>query len=127
MRDIRFRGQDMNGHWIIGLLTKKKIRSSGKISFAIATGNCSQGETVPVSEHSVGQFTGFTDANDQDIFEGDILVPKQDAVINPKPVKLIAGFRNGSFSFFNEQDQFITIIHQLFAKERVIIGNIFDR
>lgn len=53
MRTIKFRGRDMNGHFVYGLLTKKKIRSSGEIRWAIATGNCTAGETVPINENSI--------------------------------------------------------------------------
>ena len=36
-REIKFRGKSMGNHWVYGLLTKKKIRNSGRIDFAIAT------------------------------------------------------------------------------------------
>ena len=39
MRTIKFRGRAMNGDFVYGLLTKKKIRSSGEIRYAIATAN----------------------------------------------------------------------------------------
>ena len=31
MREIKFRGKSMGGHWCYGLLTKKKIRNSGRL------------------------------------------------------------------------------------------------
>lgn len=46
---IKYRGYDINDNPVDGLLTKKKIRNSGKISWAIATGNCSLAETVPIT------------------------------------------------------------------------------
>lgn len=73
MREIKFRGKAINGDWVFGLLTKKKIRNSGELSFAIATADCSLANTVPVIENTIGEFTGFTDKNGVDVFDGDIL------------------------------------------------------
>lgn len=73
MRTIKFRGRAMNGDFVYGLLTKKKIRSSGEIRFAIATGNCTAGETVPVNEDSIAQLVGLDSAGNE-IYEGDIVI-----------------------------------------------------
>ena len=72
-REIKFRGRDMSGHWVYGLLTKKKIRNSNKLQYAIATEDCSMGNTIPVIESTIGEFTGFKDVDGKEIFEGDIL------------------------------------------------------
>ncbi len=72
-RPIKFRGRAMNGDFVYGLLTKKKIRSSGEIRWAIATGNCTAGETVPVNENSIAQLVGY-DSADNEVYEGDTLV-----------------------------------------------------
>ena len=69
-RPIKFRGRAMNGDFVYGLLTKKKIRSSGEIRYAIAAGNCTAGETIPVNENSIAQLVGY-DANGKEIYEGD--------------------------------------------------------
>ena len=73
MRTIKFRGRDMNGHFVYGLLTKKKIRSSGEIRWAIATGNCTAGETVPVNENSIAQLVGY-DVQSAEVYEGDKVI-----------------------------------------------------
>ncbi|MBR1807252.1 MAG: hypothetical protein IJ774_12820 [Selenomonadaceae bacterium] len=72
-RPIKFRGRDMAGHFVFGLLTKKRIRSSGEIRFAIATGNCSAAETIPVNENSIAQLVGF-DCDGREVYEGDTIV-----------------------------------------------------
>ena len=72
MRTIKFRGRAMNRDFVYGLLTKKKIRSSGEIHWAIATGNCTAGETIPINENSIAQLVGY-DANGEEIYEGDIV------------------------------------------------------
>lgn len=70
---IKFRGKDMNGHFVYGLLTKKKIRSSGEIRWAIATGNCTAAETVPVSESSIAQLVDYDNAGNE-VYDGDTLI-----------------------------------------------------
>lgn len=70
MRTIKFRGRAINGDFVYGFLTKKKIRSSGEIRYAIATGNCTAGETIPVNENSIAQLVGV-DANGNEVYEGD--------------------------------------------------------
>ena len=73
MNNIKFRGISMSGHWYYGLLTKKKIRSSGILQFAIVNGNFTLGETIPIIEDTICRFTGATDVDNKEIYEGDIL------------------------------------------------------
>ena len=72
MRTIKFRGRAMNRDFVFGLLTKKKNRSSGEIRWAIATGNCSAAETIPVNENSIAQLIGLDSASTE-VYEGDLL------------------------------------------------------
>lgn len=76
MRPIKFRGRDMNGHFVYGLLTKKRIRSSGEIRWAIATGNCSLAETVPVNENSIAQLVGL-DCDGREVYDDDTLIDQK--------------------------------------------------
>ena len=71
-RTIKFRARDINGRYVFGLLTKKKIRSSGEIRWAIATGNCSAAETIPVNENSIAQLVGLDSAG-KEVYEGDTI------------------------------------------------------
>ena len=75
MKDVpvKFRAKGLWGDtYEYGLLTKKKIRSSGEIMFAIAKGNCSLAETVPVKADTIAQLVGY-DADGNEIYEGDEL------------------------------------------------------
>lgn len=69
-RPIKFRGRDMTGHFVYGLLTKKRIRSSGEVVFAIALSE-KQSETIPVNENSIAQLVGY-DSDGNEVYEGDI-------------------------------------------------------
>lgn len=64
MREIKFRGRDAH-HWRYGLLDV--------ISGSHAQIICSDGDIFSVSPDSVGQYTGFSDALGNKIFEGDII------------------------------------------------------
>lgn len=68
---FNYRGYDMNDNPVTGFLTKKKIRSSGKIQWAIATGNCSLAETIPIDD-DFKLLLGI-DEDGKYICEGDIL------------------------------------------------------
>lgn len=71
MRQIKFRGRDMTGNFVYGLLTKKRIRSSGEVVFAIALSE-KQSETIPVNENSIAQLVGL-DCDGREIYEGDLV------------------------------------------------------
>ena len=81
---IKFRAKGLWGKgYEYGLLTKKKLRNSGEVVWAIAKGNCSVGETIPVIYESVSQLVGYDDEG-AEVYEGDTI----DAYIddNPEPV-----------------------------------------
>ena len=98
--EIKFRGKNINGANVYGLLTKKKIRSSGELSWAIATGNCTAGETVPVDEKTIAQLVGY-DSDDNEIYEGDELIDADGhewtAVILPKAEMDCGGVYEGLY------------------------------
>lgn len=134
MREIEFRGKSMGGHWEYGLLTKKKIRNSGKLSYAIATGDCSSANTIPISEESIGQFTGAYDCDGKKIFKGDILLTTELSVENARSFKAVVLFGNGTFyaKYFNLKDCMdissnVPLYMVLkFSNSVKVIGNTFD-
>ena len=122
MREIEFRGKAMDGKWKYGLLTKKKIRNSGKFSYAIATGDCSSTNTIPISEESIGQFTGFKDIGGKKIFEGDIIQ-------NTKHTELIykVNISNGCWRSTMDHDcNSLNLSWLLEHSSQKVIGNIHD-
>ena len=119
-REIKFRGESMGSNWIYGLLTKKKIRNSGKISYAIAKDDCSSGNTVPVVESSIGEFTGFKDIDDKEIYEGDIVQNE----VNPREIYQVA-MVDGSWSVLDET--IYSDLHWFLNNVPIeVIGNIHD-
>lgn len=69
MRTIKFRGKKLcQDEWIYGsLITRGEQGADGNF---IDTG---RGECYPLQQDTIGQFTGMTDKDGKEIYEGDIL------------------------------------------------------
>ena len=71
MRAIKFRGKANDGRWIYGgLVYSDNIEPA--IYFEVGNKVCRM-EWAYVDHATVGQFTGLTDKNDKEIYEGDIV------------------------------------------------------
>lgn len=64
MRDIKFRGERADGKWVYGYLVKDDCE------YLIGADVDSMFDIIP---KTVGQFTGLTDKNYKEVYEGDIV------------------------------------------------------
>jgi uncharacterized phage protein (TIGR01671 family) len=126
-REIKFRGvcaiskEIVHGDLIHGVGAKSNnvYILPNRINLA-GVKHCDPLDGVKVLPESVGQFTGFKDENDKEVFEGDIISSNQ---WNPREYKVI--FEYGEFSFVSlkgVESPYTNSIH--YVENFSVIGNI---
>ena len=110
-REIKFRGKTPDGKWITG--SETFIHDGDGVW--LYDGN----DMVKVVEDTVGQFTGLKDDEENDVYEGDIVILTH---LDQSEI-CEAVFFSGSFAFKEKHDVMFYSgdIHGL-----LVIGNIFD-
>ncbi len=73
MRQIKFRGQDIEtGEWLYGDLIQR-MGYMPSVMFPYESNSKVHYSECAVKRETVGQFTGLTDKNGKEIYEGDIV------------------------------------------------------
>lgn len=122
MRTIKFRGKDIRtGEWFFGNLFDKDIHGRTHIS-SITRKGC-----LNIDPSTVGQFTGLLDKNGTDIYEGDILMFREEENCNDT---LVVMWDKGSFvAEYPNRGEGACIRSNYFAaspEKFRVVGNIHD-
>ena len=118
MREIKFRGKKKNGSWLFGDLVQRP-----PIALIFPLDAPDSQDNYIVDLKTVGQFTGLTDKNGVEIYEGDIV--KVD--IFTKNYCIVFGeSEKWGASFQYKSDFSIYYLTESFTRDCLVIGNIFD-
>ena len=125
MRTIKFRGQTVDTKELIYgdlIQTEKDFKNVVEILDWSKVG-CKPKKSLVVNPETVGQFTGLTDKNGVEIYEGDIV--KVD--IFTKNYCIVFGeSEKWGASFQYKSDFSIYYLTESFTRDCLVIGNIFD-
>ena len=135
MRERIFRGKDYKGKWVYGSLVEHKVMTSnGKISsYNILYqdendwGSFNEIKQCSVEKETIGQFTGRTDKNGREIYEGDIVKSFVNYPNGKKyeVIREVKWINDRLFPFADDDLEYGNWWEEL-TKNCEVIGNIYD-
>lgn len=121
IENIKFRGKSKKtGEWLYGDLVRNVEGAFAIVPpFEMTTDNlCDRYE---VDKETVGQYTGLTDGNDTEIYEGDIV--ERHVLKSFYNYQIV--FNNGAFCVKTSDDDFVSLM-SIFLRSTIVKGNIYD-
>ena len=126
MRDVKFRGQTISGEWVYGYFTVLKRRVGDVDAGTYISNDAGLPFAYAVRPETVCESTGLKDKNDNDIYEGDI-------VVGHGGLTMAVAFYLGAFGHYDRDGQFFPIGRQFLlrwkddkSQHAEIIGNIYE-
>ena len=116
-RQIKFRGKKLKDNsWVYGLLTND-MKGHYRINFDPKSFSC------VVKENTISQFSGLTDKNGKDIYEGDIVLQQG---YHGKKAPMVVKFECGAFIVGYHDGSSTKRKPMLLNSRCEVIGNIYD-
>ncbi|ENJ5107224.1 hypothetical protein AB1M27_002612 [Listeria monocytogenes] len=124
MREIEFRGQNINGHWAHGNLAIIKEKLDRAEIGAYISNSAGAPFAYQIRPETIGQYTGLKDKNGKKIFEGDIVDISVYDRLDWSSIKGKVVFLNGAWLVEDVGHFAITL--QSETNEIEIIGNVHE-